>query len=512
LEHGARQDNADDGGDGDSSLEPGVWRYAKATRASLVVDGADYFHLMQQAMFGARQRILMIGWDFDTRIHLSYGRRWWQKGFKREAPRRLGSFIPWLARHNRQLEICILKWSVGALAFFTRGTMLLDIARWMPHKRINFKFDTAHPLGCSHHQKIVVIDEAFAVCGGIDMTGGRWDTPEHLPSDKRRNGPGMTRHGPWHDMSMMMEGEIARALADLGHRRWTHAGGEELQRCHPQEETAWPDELEPQFTGVEIGIARTRAEHGGLPAVNEIEQLFARQIAAARGFIYAENQYFASRAVCEAIARRMAEPDPPEVVIIHPANADGFIECLAMDTARAELVKVIRALDANDRFHIYSPYSGDVPIYVHAKLLIVDDCVLRVGSANFNNRSMGLDSECDVFIDCARPGNEHAHEAIRGIRHSLLAEHCGKSPEEIAALLDRCGSMAAMIAALGDAKGNRLRPFHSPELDDVEMTIAERQTLDPERPEEIFAATPVKRGLFRPGGLLARARRRLKRK
>ncbi len=496
----------------DSSAEPGVWRYAHATRASLVVDGKDYFHLMQHAMLGARQRILLIGWDFDTRIHLSHGRRWWQKGRRNDPPRRLGSFIPWLARHNRRLEIRILKWSVGALAFFSRGSMLLDILRWWPHRRIDFKFDTAHPLGCSHHQKIVVIDEKFAVCGGIDMTGGRWDTPGHLPEDDRRNGPGRATHGPWHDMSMMMEGDIARALADLGHQRWTHAGGRALARCAPQEESPWPDELEVQFTDVEIGIARTRAEHRDQAAVHEIEALFRRQIAAARHFIYAENQYFASRAVCEALAKRLAEPEPPEVVIIHPANADGFIECLAMDTARAELVEAIRALDTNDRFHIYAPYAGDVPIYVHAKLLIVDDQVLRVGSANFNNRSMGLDSECDVFIDCARPGNQHAHDVIRGLRHRLLGEHCGRTPQEIAALLDRCGSMAAMIAALGYEEGNRLRPFHPPELTEIEREIARRQALDPERPEEIFTATPVKRGLFRPGSLLARARQRLRRK
>jgi len=501
----------------DRSVEPGVWRYARASRATLVVDGADYFAHMQDAMVLARQRIFMIGWDFDTRIHLCFGRRWWQKGWKRGPPKRLGSFIPWLTRKNPQLEIRILKWSFGALSFLSRGTMVLDLLRWARHKRIDFKFDTAHPIGCSHHQKIVVIDERLAVCGGIDMTGGRWDTPEHLPDDKRRHGPGMTRHGPWHDMSMMMEGDIAVALADLGHARWHHAAGVDLPRCQPQEESPWPDDLAAQFTDVEVGIARTRAEHDGLPQVSEIEQLFARQIGAARQFIYAESQYFASRAVCEAIARRLAQPDPPEVLIINPSTAEGFIEVVAMDNARAELVAAVEALDHNDRFRIFAPYAADdVPIYVHAKLLIVDDCVLRVGSANFNNRSMGLDSECDVFIDCARPGNDHAAPAIRAIRHGLLAEHCGISPEEVATLLDRHGSMAGMIEALEGQPGARLRRFHPPELNEVERLLAHRKTLDPERPDEIFAPATDRRGLFRPGSLLAwaraKARKRAERK
>ena len=123
---------------------------------------------------------MLIGWDFDTRIHLQRGRRWYEKAYKREYPSRLGSFILWLNRHRPNLEIRILKWSFGFIKFFGRGSMLLDLARWFPHRRIDFKFDTTHPVGCSHHQKIVVIDDAFAVCGGIDMMTRRWDTRDHL--------------------------------------------------------------------------------------------------------------------------------------------------------------------------------------------------------------------------------------------------------------------------------------------------------------------------------------------
>lgn len=497
----------------DLSVEPGVWRYAHATRASLVIDGEEYFAQMQQAMMLARQQIFLIGWEFDTRIKLNFGRRWWQKGWRREAPRRLGNFIPWLVRHRPGLQVHILKWNFGMLAFLFRGAMLLDLLRWAPNRRIRFKFDSAHPLGCSHHQKIVVIDEQFAVCGGIDMAGGRWDTRDHLPVDVRRYGPGFRRGGPWHDMSMMMEGDVAVALADLGHQRWTHAGGKPLARCHPQQGSAWPEQLEAPFRDVQIGIARTRAAHGDVSAVHEVEQLFVSQIGAARRFIYIENQYFASRAVCEAIAERLASADPPEIVIVHPAHAEGFLEMLAMDTARAELIEAIRVLDTNDRFQIYAPYASDgTPIYVHAKLLIVDDMVLRVGSSNLNNRSMGLDSECDVFIDAARPGNAHASDPIRAIRLSLLAEHCGIAADEVARRVDACGSMAAMIAQLEGQPGCRLRRFHPTELSGIERLLATRKTLDPERPEEIFAVTPQDRGLFRRGGLLAWARRRAERK
>jgi len=494
------------------SVEPGVWRYGMAKRASVVIDGEDYFALIQQAMLKAERRILLIGWDFDTRIHLSKGRRWWQKGHRSTYPSRLGSFVLWLARHNSGLDIKILKWSVGFLKWFARGYMLADILRWMPHKRIAFKFDNSHPIGGCHHQKIVVIDDDFAVCGGIDLTAHRWDTRDHIEDDPQRSRGGKNPYGPWHDMTMMMEGEIAGALDELGRTRWLKAGGGELGVLDPQPGSAWPDELEAQFENVEIGIARTSAEYDGFPQVEEIRELFVKQIASAKRFIYAENQYFASRDIAEAIAERMTQPDPPEVVVVHPQTADGRLEAVAMDPARARLVEALEQLDAHDRFHLFVPYTGETPIYVHAKLLIVDDRILRVGSANFNGRSMGLDSECDVFIDCARAGNGHCSEQIQAIRHGLLAEHCGLEVAEVAEMLATHGSMAAMIAHHAKTGGRHLRPFAIPESGEIEQFLADNEWLNPDHAEDLLPGSSHKRGLFRRGSLLARGMRTLKRK
>ena len=496
----------------DTSAEAGVWRYAHARRVRVVVDGEDYFDLIQQSMLKARQRILLIGWDFDTRIHLSRGRRWWQRGWKREYPSRLGSFILWLNRNRPNLEIRILKWSYGVALFLGRGSMMLDLMRWWRHSRIDFKFDTNHPVGCSHHQKIVVIDDDFAVCGGIDLTSRRWDTREHKDSDARRKQPGNKTYDPWHDVTMMMEGDVAGALDQLGRARWIIAGGTPLEAPKPDPGSAWPDGLEPHFEDVEVGIARTRAEHDGLPKVDEVEQLFLQQIASAKRFVYAENQYLTSRTICEAIARRLEEDNPPEFIFVMPRAAEGWLEEQAMSPARAQLVQALNELDEQDCFNLYVPYSKDKPIYVHAKLTIIDDRVLRIGSANMNNRSMGLDSECDVFIDCDRPGNGKAQPTIEALRHSLLAEHLGIREENVPEALERHGSMAAMIEAAGDAAHRRLVPFH-PEVEEGLMAdLAQRQTFDPEEPEDLFEIRAPRHGLFRDGGLLARARTRLSRK
>lgn len=492
------------------SVEPGVWRYAKASRASVVIDAADYFAFMQEAMLESRSRILLIGWDFDTRIHLDRGRRWWQRPWKRGYPSRLGSFIAWLARHRKKLDIRILKWSVGALSTIGRASMWWDLLRWLRHRRITFKFDTAHPVGCTHHQKIAVLDNRVAVCGGIDMTDERWDTREHKAHDPRRKTPWGRPYGPWHDAAMIMEGEIAPALAELGEDRWICAGGAALPKCGERPGSPWPDALKAQFEDVEIGIARTRAAYRDWDAVDEIKQLYLRQIAAAKRFIYAESQYFASRAVAEAIIARLQEDEPPEIVIVHPRHAEGWLEQQAMDHARAELVRAIEAADDKGRFSLWSPLVDDTPIYVHAKIMIVDDEVLRIGSANLNNRSMGLDSECDVFIDAARPGNGHAAAGIAALRHSLLAEHCGLEDREVAEQLSRHGSMADLIVGSQGTGPRNLQRYHPPELNGVEEKLADSAVLDPEDPDDMFEPF-AKGGLFRKGSKLARFREQFRR-
>jgi phosphatidylserine/phosphatidylglycerophosphate/cardiolipin synthase-like enzyme len=308
---------------------------------------------------------------------------------------------------------------------------------------------------------------------------------------------------------MMMEGDVAQALDELGRDRWVRAGGRPLDPLDEEVPSAWPDDLEPHFEDVEVGIARTRAAYKGEPAINEIERLFVEQIARAKHFIYAENQYFASRVIAEAVSRRLAEDDPPEFVLVQPATADGWIESHAMDPARTLLLKAIREVDRQDRFHLYTPVAGKTAIYVHAKLMIVDDEILRIGSANFNNRSLGLDSECDVFIDCARPTNGHCTPAIRALRHRLLAEHLDLKPEEVGELVDQAGSMAGMIAALGPDRVHTLQPFHPAELSDLEADVAQRELLDPEEPADMFVINPPRRGLFRRGSLLSRAMKRM---
>ena len=120
-----------------------------------------------------------------------------------------------------------------------------------------------------------------------------------------------------------------------------------------------------------------------------------------------------------------------------------------MDSARARLMRALKLVDPHDRLRMYHPVTDrGRPIYVHAKILIVDDTVIRVGSSNFNNRSLRLDTECDVTIDANLPGETSAIERIVEIRDELLAEHLGVAPAEVAEAIAGHKSMIAAIEAL----------------------------------------------------------------
>ncbi len=159
---------------------------------------------------------------------------------------------------------------------------------------------------------------------------------------------------------------------------------------------------------------------------------------------------------------------------------------LAMDAARVQLVREIAKAKHGDRLKVYYPRTkrGE-PIYVHAKTAIVDDRMIRVGSANMNNRSMGLDSECDVTIDAALPANAGVEPTIARLRTSLIAEHLDVSEEEVAAAFERTGSLIDTIEALR-GKGRSLELLDLIPPGPMDEFIADNELLDPTSPDAMF--------------------------
>ena len=472
------------------------WRIEQASRASVIVDAADYFRVARDAMLQAREQILLVGWDVDPRILLD------PEDGDLESPNCLADFIPWLAHQRPDLRINLLIWNMGFLKMLGRGLSVFTLARWKLARHVSIRFDSSHPIGATHHQKILVIDDSVALCGGIDMTSDRWDTPEHRDRDDRRRQPGGKPYMPWHDTSAMIEGDAAAAIGELARERWHRATQKQLPTPR-RHDGIWPNWIEPQFRDRKVAISRTVPKQEGIDEAREIEQLYIDMIERAERFIYADNQYFASRRIAEALAQRLVERNGPEIVIVNPISADGWLQEAAMGSARAALFYALAEIDKHHRFEIYTPVTtAGKPIYVHSKLMIVDDRILRVGSSNMNNRSMGLDSECDIALTSIE---DKPDPIIAELRERLIAEHLGTQPEKVREAFEQTGSLIATIECLR-GKGKTLVEFDPGEWGDASLAIGSSELLDPESVDERWEPLS-NRGLFR--GFLRRGTRQL---
>ena len=463
-------------------LRPGdtCWRIEHASRLAVIIDAADYFATIRASVQQARHSVMLIGWDFDTRIKLD------PRDGRSEVPNRLGKFLNWVVARRPELRIYMLRWDLSAVYTLGRGTTPLFILNWITDERMRFKLDDAHPAGAAHHQKVVVIDDTLAFCGGIDMTADRWDTRDHLDDDPHRVRPTSRRpYGPWHDVTTAVDGGAARALGDLARARWQNATGEKLEPPPPIP-GSWPEGLTPSLTDVDVAISRTIPDYGETEGIYEIEALYLAAIGAAQKTLYIESQYFASRKIAEAMAARLREPDGPEIIVINPEIADGWLQEEVMGPSRARLLKLIRAADRHSRFRLYTPVTQNrQPIYVHAKVLVMDDRLLRVGSSNLNNRSLGFDTECDLSIEVPRgaEGTEELRRRIVGLRNDLLAEHLGVENARLEATVEKLeGSVISAIEALR-SDGRSLASSEPPEQNALEENVlGENELLDPERP------------------------------
>lgn len=458
-------------------LKPGYncWRVARARRVAFLIDAADYFRAFREAAARARRTLLMVGWDIDSRVRLVRDR---DPG---DLPNTLCEFLNAVVSRPGGPHAYVLTWDFAMLYALDREWLPIYKLDWRTHRRLHFRMDGRHPPGGSHHQKIVVVDDALAFVGGLDLTKARWDTPEHRPDDPRRvEIAGTPPYRPFHDVMMLVEGEVAGALGELVRARWERATGRAPRPRDGAAGDVWPPGVPVEVEDVPVAVARTVPAYDSEPEVREVELLYRDAIRAARRFIYIENQFFTANSIAEALVERLAEPDGPEVVLVLALRTDGWLSQQTMDVLRGRLIRRLREADRHGRLRVYYP---DVPglngqcINVHSKLMVVDDDFVRVGSANLNNRSMGIDTECDLAFESG--AEARVRRGIAGLRRRLLAEHLGKRPEEVDAALARAGSLIRAIESLrGGAR--TLRDLEPPA--ETSAWLPNPELLDPERP------------------------------
>jgi phospholipase D1/2 len=452
-----------------------AWRIEEAGRASILIDASSYFSAVRSALKQAQRNVFIIGWDLDSRTQLVGSDCEANDGW----PVNLRDFLTRLVAERPHLTVHLLAWDYAVLYALEREPFPSLKLGWNTPSRVRFRLDNVLPVGASHHQKVVVIDDAVAFSGGLDLTIRRWDTNSHQVDDPHRRDPAGKPYPPFHDVQMVVDGNAARALAELARERWARATGERVP-CE-QIGSPWPHDVAPDLSNASIAIARTLPAHGDLPEVREVETLFHDMIATAERSLYIENQFLTSAPIAEALARRMVEQQELEAVIVAPHTPTGWLEAHTMRNGRIRFMRILRNAGVSQRVRLLYPEVRDgqnvTHTMVHSKVMIVDDRLLRVGSANMNNRSMGTDTECDLAIeaDCdAQAG------AIRAIRARLLGDHCGV-PEEVAARAIERGSLIGAAETLS-SRGHRLLAIDDGEPDHGELAEYIEGLADPERP------------------------------
>lgn len=457
-------------------FQPGrtVWRVEHARRAAVLIDGAAFFAAVREAFLQARRTIFIVGWDIDSRTEL-VGEHPPTDGF----PTGFAAFLTELAARRPELQIHLLLWDYSLVYAHEREPLPRLSLNWQMPPQVTFCLDSTVPFGSSQHQKLVVVDDTLAFSGGLDITIRRWDTSRHDPQNPRRKDPAGEPYRPFHDVQMMVDGEAARALALLARARWCHANGGEPE-VRPEGDP-WPKSFDPDFTDVEVAIARTQPRYHHEEEVREAEALFVESIARAERSIYIENQFMTSGVVASALARRLRERPELEVLMVAPRSHDSFVERRTMRNGRIRFWRTVKAA-GGDRVRLAYPSiekNGESTYtMIHSKIMVVDDWFLRVGSANLNSRSMGADTECDLAIQAS---TEQERASITRLRNRLFGEHCGVSADEAAAAVAREGSLVRVADQLC-GNGHCLTPIEDGLPDRTIFARLAERVADPARP------------------------------
>ncbi|MCP3139638.1 phospholipase D-like domain-containing protein [Pyxidicoccus xibeiensis] len=440
------------------------WTVEETSDAGVLVDGRSYYRELYRAARKARRYIAITGWQFDSDVALLRG----EDTGEARGESRLLPMLDELCRANPELHVYVLAWDFSLLLAMEREWMQHLIFNWTTNERVRFRFDASSPLYGAHHQKLVVIDGVVAFTGGMDVCDCRWDDRDHPVSSALRCDSGRDPHGPYHDVQSVLTGPVVDKLAELFEARWAHSGGGELRLPKVARDDVDFSCSMPAPPGP-VAISRTFGKTLLPPqeAVQEVRALYLDAIDSAERFIYIENQYFSSRAIYQALVRRMraAGRGRLQVMLVLPQQPEALREQLAMGLAQVRLLRSLERV-AHETGHAFGVYCSagrneageDVYTYIHSKVMVVDDRFLTLGSANTTNRSLGLDSELNLSWEAEEDGDA-VSRAIRRIRVSLMAEHAGLSGVAPVRVLTRAdGALVDWLDGVASASQHRLRP------------------------------------------------------
>ena len=438
----------------DDRKEPSL-AWTVGNRVDPLIHGATYFARLVDRLskLSAGDEVLLLDWRGDDDELLG------------TSGPRLGGLLSGLA--SRGVEIRGLLWRSHPGVFGFNEQEAGDLAGVVNDAGGVVLLDARIRRGGSHHQKLVVLlhpdnhDEDLAFVGGIDLCHGRRDDERHEGDPQAEVldvafGP----RPPWHDIQAEVHGPAVVDLVETFRERWNdktplERRGFRLGRIKARStgEPKVPDTL-PRLGGPHpvagthaVQVLRTypvkRPPYPFAPdGERSIARMYSKALERARSFIYVEDQYFWSEEIAtlyEAAFRRA--PDLRIIAVVpRPPDRNGRIS--GPTNRLGQLTMMERLAEAGgDRFAVYDLENerGDA-IYVHAKVVVIDDVLAMIGSDNMNRRSWTHDSELSIAVldeeeDEREPRDpaglgDGARKFARDLRLRLWREHLGATSDD----------------------------------------------------------------------------------
>src|SRR4051794_7715341 len=328
----------------------------------ILIDGANALPRMAEAIQNAKRHVHVCSWHLEP-------------GFD-PGPRKNGPVKELLAEAAERVDVRVLVWAGAPVPVFQprRGLVKEQRDQLVKGTKIQCELDAHGRMMHCHHEKLVIVDDENAFVGGIDLTalaGDRYDTNEHSFKDEIG----------WHDASSLLRGPIVGDVAAHFALRWEATAGQAMPL---------PEDLTPAGeTTVQLVRTVPEGAYRVLPRGEfSVLEAYTRALRSAQHLIYLENQFLWSPEIVQILESKLRNPptDDFRVVVLLPHKANN-----GQDDTRGMLGRLVAA-DHDGRFLATTilSRSGERsgPLYVHAKIGIVDDAWLAIGSANLNEHSL----------------------------------------------------------------------------------------------------------------------------
>jgi len=437
-----------------------------------LIDGKDYFESLLAVIEDAKHYVLIVAFSLTAFFKL------YRPGSESETltDEQLRDYVLWAVvkrvttRSRDPIEVRVILWH-GVVATFrseeNEGRRVKNVleaaggAGGFRRGRCSVSLYNKHSALAGLHQKAVVIDGRIAFCGGIDLTADpdadRWDTRSHFKDDKRRAKGSKN----WHDVQARVEGPAVGVIQENLRRRWELQTGEKFDVA-----LMGPSSPKDKKPLVKAQVIRTipQASSTDVSEYSEFES-WGRAIINAREFIYIENQYFSCTELLGLLNACLTNNRQLHLIVLLPRDIEAGMRWGAylpheQGVSPADAIKKLSIGDKASRvFFAYPVNAKGHPVYVHAKIMIVDDTYATIGSANFNRRAMTAPQPLRGEEELGIAWVDTSDQTVRRFREDLWAEHLQLEREQLGKMDDVTG--AALLALWRSRSKSRIRQWSS---------------------------------------------------